>query len=144
LAPFTFDRMERGAGRPAVERIAYVTEQAVEQLSKFRQMVLVGAPAPVSFFGSPLRPSKLMPNESTIVSLASAEEDCAVALDQLVDAVGAQNTELQLLKREPPPRSPEQGSILSALPAAVCALLPENAIVVDESITSGRGLMAAT
>ena len=33
---------------------------------------------------------------------------------------------------------------MPGLAAAVGALLPENAIVVDESMTSGRGLMAAT
>ena len=33
---------------------------------------------------------------------------------------------------------------LSGLAAAVGALLPENVLVVDESMTSGRGLMAAT
>jgi len=33
---------------------------------------------------------------------------------------------------------------LSGIAGAVGALLPENAIVVDESMTSGRGLMAAT
>jgi acetolactate synthase-1/2/3 large subunit len=33
---------------------------------------------------------------------------------------------------------------LQGLAAAVGALLPENSIVVDESMTSGRGLMAAT
>jgi acetolactate synthase-1/2/3 large subunit len=135
--------MERGAGRPVVERIAYVTGQAVEQLSEFRQMILVGAPAPVSFFGSPVRPSRLTADDCIIVSVANAEEDCAGALDQLVAALDAQNAQPQLQKREPP-QSQEQGSILSAIPASVSALLPENAIVVDESITSGRGLMAAT
>jgi acetolactate synthase-1/2/3 large subunit len=33
---------------------------------------------------------------------------------------------------------------LQGLAAVVGALLPENAIVVDESVTSGRGMMAAT
>jgi acetolactate synthase-1/2/3 large subunit len=33
---------------------------------------------------------------------------------------------------------------LQGLAAAVGALLPENSIVIDESMTSGRGLMAAT
>lgn len=143
LAPFTFDRMERGAGRPAVERIAYVTEQAVEQLREFRQIILVGAPAPVSFFGSPFRPSRLAPDDCVIISLAGPDEDCSGALDRLVAALGANNAEPRLQNREPP-RAQEQSSILSAIPAAVSALLPENAIVVDESITSGRGLMAAT
>ena len=132
-------RVDTGPG----EHIAYVTGQAIEQLSEFRQMILVGATAPVSFFGSPVHPSRLTPEDCTIVSLAAADEDCAGALDQLVAALDAQNARPQL-EQHAPPRSPERGSILSAIPATVSALLPENAIVVDESITSGRGLMAAT
>jgi acetolactate synthase-1/2/3 large subunit len=143
LAPFTFARMERGQGRPVVERIAYITEQAVAQLSEFRQMILVGAPMPVSFFGSPFRPSKVTPEDCNIVSLVGADEDCAGALDQLVAALGAQKTEPALQQREAP-RAPQTGSLLDAVPAAVSSLLPENAIIVDESITSGRGLMEAT
>ncbi|HEX3430364.1 MAG TPA: acetolactate synthase large subunit [Rhizomicrobium sp.] len=143
LAPFTFARMERGGGRPVVERIAYITDQALAQLAEFRQMILVGAPPPVSFFGSPTRPSTLTPKDCTIMSLASRDEDCAGALDQLAAALGAQNVEPDLQKREPP-RAPSGASLLDGIPAAVASLLPENAIVVDESITSGRGLMAAT
>jgi len=143
LAPFTFGRMERGAGRPVVERIAYVTEMAVAQLAEFRQMILVGAPAPVSFFGSPTRPSRVTPEDCNIVALASAQEDSAGALDALVAALDAQKVEPALQAYEPP-RAPHGDMIMSAIPAAVSALLPENAIVVDESITSGRGLMAAT
>jgi acetolactate synthase-1/2/3 large subunit len=143
LAPFTFARMERGLGRPVVERVAYVTDQALAQLGEFRQMILVGAPAPVAFFGSPVRPSRLTPEDCMIVSLARADEDCVGALDQLAAAVGAQNAEPALQTREPP-RPPQGDLVMSAIPAAVSAHLPEGAIVVDESITSGRGLMAAT
>ena len=42
------------------------------------------------------------------------------------------------------PALPTGEITLPGLAAAVGALLPENAIVVDESMTSGRGLMAAT
>ena len=143
LAPFTFARMERGAGRPVVERMAYVTEMAVAQLAEFRQMILVGAPAPVSFFGSPFRSSILTASDCRMVTLANADEDCAGALDQLVAALGAQNAEPVLQKREAP-RTPPTNSLLDSIPGAVLALLPENAIIVDESITSGRGLMGAT
>ena len=143
LAPFSFARMERGAGRPTVERIAYITDQALAQLGEFRQMILVGAPAPVSFFGSPVRPSKLTPDDCRIFALANADEDCAGALDQLVVAVGAQNAE-PILQRRELPRAPQSDSMLNVIPGAVLQLLPEDAIVVDESITSGRGLMAAT
>ena len=50
LAPYPFTRMERGVGSPPVERIQYVLEQAVEQLKEFRQLILVGAQAPISYF----------------------------------------------------------------------------------------------
>jgi acetolactate synthase-1/2/3 large subunit len=143
LAPFTFARMERGVGRPVVERIAYITDQAIAQLAEFRQMILVGAPAPVAFFGSPVRPSRVTPVGCNIVALASPDEDCAGALAQLVAALDAQNTEPALQKREPP-RAPQGDLVMSAIPAAVASLLPDSAIIVDESITSGRGLMAAT
>lgn len=143
LAPFTFARMERGHGRPVVERIAYVTEMAVAQLAEFRQMILVGAPAPVSFFGSPTRPSHVTPDDCRIVTVANADTDCVSALDQLVAALGAGNAEPLLQKREPP-RPPPTNALLDSIPGAVAALLPEHAIIVDESITSGRGLMGAT
>jgi acetolactate synthase-1/2/3 large subunit len=39
---------------------------------------------------------------------------------------------------------PDGDITLPGLAAALGALLPENAIVVDESMTSGRGMMAAT
>ena len=42
------------------------------------------------------------------------------------------------------PALPRGDIALQGLAAVVGALLPENAIVVDESMTSGRGMMAAT
>ena len=143
LAPFTFARMERGLGRPVVERIAYVTEMAVAQLAEYRQMILVGAPPPVSFFGSPTRSSILTSADCRIVTLANADEDCAGALEQLAAALDAQNTEPVLQKREAP-RAPQTSSLLDSIPGTILQFLPEHAIIVDESITSGRGLMGAT
>jgi acetolactate synthase-1/2/3 large subunit len=143
LATFAFTRLERGAGRPVIERIAYVTDQAIAQLSEFRSLVLVGAPPPISFFGSPTRPSLLAPKGCEIFTLAHASEDCAGALDALAAALGAQKT--------PPLVEQRQGSALpggqisvEGISSAIGALLTEQTIVVDESITSGRGVMAAT
>jgi acetolactate synthase-1/2/3 large subunit len=143
LAPFAFTRMGRGAGRPAVERIAYVTEQAIEQLSGYDALILVGAPPPVAFFGHPRKPSVLTGENTHVFTLTTAEQDGADALDALAERVGAQNTAPgpQLLSR---PQIPSGRITLDGLAAAVGALLPENAIVIDESITSGRGMLAAT
>ncbi|HEX4160560.1 MAG TPA: acetolactate synthase large subunit [Rhizomicrobium sp.] len=143
LAPFAFARMERGDGRPCVERIAYVTEQAMAQLAEFRQLILVGAPEPVAFFGHPTRPGRLAPEGCRVFTLAAAVEDCAGALTALADALDARDAAPHLQAAEE--RIAPHGAItLEGIARAVAAALPENVIVVDESITSGRGLMAAT
>ncbi|MGH9510965.1 MAG: acetolactate synthase large subunit [Terriglobales bacterium] len=142
LAPYPFTRMERGAGSPAVERIHYVLEQAVEQLKEFRQLILVGASPPVAYFAYPGKNSVLTQPECEIQTLANSDEDCAGALEAL--AAGFPPIKGHL--REPLETSPlPPGEITPhGIAAAIATLLPENAIVVDESMTSGRGLMAAT
>jgi acetolactate synthase-1/2/3 large subunit len=144
LAPFAFARMERGAGRPAAERIAYVTDQAFAQLADLRQLLLVGAPEPVAFFGHPTRPGRLSPEGCAIFSLAQPHEDCAGALHALANALDATNTKPVLQSREEQAVPPDGPITHEGIARTVSALLPEAAIVVDESITSGRGLMAAT
>jgi acetolactate synthase I/II/III large subunit len=143
LAPYPFTRMERGAGVPIVERMHYVLEQAVEQLKEFRQIILVGSQPPVSYFAYPGKNGVLTSPECVIHALASANENCADALDALATALTLDKTTTVGAKAERPPTP--SGEISShGLATAVAALLPENAIVVDESMTSGRGLMAAT
>src|SRR6185295_177079 len=83
LAPFAFTRIERGAGRPPVERIAYVTDQAIKQLAVYEAIILVGAPPPVSFFGHPSKPSVLTADGTEVFTLAEPHDDCAGALRAL-------------------------------------------------------------
>ena len=143
LAPYPFTRMERGAGKAAVERVHYILEQAVEQLEEFRQLILVGARAPVAYFATPGKNAVLTSSECEIFTLANAWEDCAGALAALSSALSLRKSQADGNRVERP--SIPTGEItLSGISTAVGALLPENAIVVDESMTSGRGLMAAT
>jgi acetolactate synthase-1/2/3 large subunit len=143
LAPFAFTRIERGAWRPAVERIAYVTDQAIEQLSGYDALILVGAPPPVAFFGHPHKPSVLTADTTEVFTLSAPHEDGAAALAALAERVDADQVQatVQPLVR---PQLPTGEISLTGLAAVVGALLPENAIVIDESITSGRGMLAAT
>ena len=143
LAPYPFPRMERGAGAPKVERINYVLEQAVEQLKEFRQLLLVGAAAPICYFASPGKNSVLTPPECEIHTLARPGEDYVGALEALRQALSLGEVPAHAGKVERP-QLPAGPISLSGLAAAVAALLPENAIVVDESMTSGRGMMAVT
>jgi acetolactate synthase-1/2/3 large subunit len=143
LAPYPVSRLHRGAGITKVDRVQYVLEQGIEQFKEFRQLILVGAKAPVAYFAYPGKDSEFISPECEIHTLASPGEDYVGALEALAADLSARGTELEAEKSERP--SMPSGEItLAGLAAAVGALLPENAIVVDESMTSGRGLMAAT
>ena len=143
LSPYPFTRMQRGVGVPAVDRVAYILEQAKEQLKQFRHLILVGAVPPVAYFAYPGKDSVLTPPDAEIHTLARAEEDLVGALAALADALSVSQkhfprTEVQKTQL------PSGPITLPGVSAAIGALLPENAILVDESMTSGRGLMPAT
>jgi acetolactate synthase-1/2/3 large subunit len=143
FAPYPLTRQERGVEAPAVDRVAYVLEQAVEQLKEFRQLILVGARAPVAYFAYPGKNSVLTSPECEIHTLASPGEDYIGALEALETALAQRGTPRAREKAKRPPL-PEGDISLHGLASVVGALLPQDAIVVDESMTSGRGMMAAT
>jgi acetolactate synthase I/II/III large subunit len=143
LASYPFARMERGAGLPPVERIAYVFEQAVEQLKEFRQIILVGSPAPISYFASQYKSTVPTPADCHIHKLVIPGEDFDAALDSLACALSLDRANLLVQKAERP-LIPSGDITLAGLAAVVAGLLPENIIVVDESMTSGHGMMSAT
>ncbi len=76
LAPYPFTRMRRGLGLPVVDRMHYVLEQAIEQLKEFRQLILVGSQAPISYFAYPGKSSVITPAGCVVHTLSSANEDC--------------------------------------------------------------------
>ncbi len=143
LAPYPITRLERGAGLPRVDRVQYVLEPALEQFKEFRQLILMGTRAPVAYFAYPGKSSVFTPPDCDIHTLARAGEDYVGALDALADALSLSNEDHTAEKADRP-TMPSGEITLPGLAAAVGALLPENTIVVDESMTSGRGLMAAT
>jgi acetolactate synthase I/II/III large subunit len=143
LAPYPFARLECGPEAPVVERIPYVLEQALEQLKACRQLILVGAPAPVAYFASPGKDSVVTPPACEIHTLANSSEDGIGALEGLTDVLNLTKLHPCGVSAVRPPR-PSGEITLPGLANAVAALLPENAIVVDESMTSGRGILAAS
>ena len=143
FCPYPITRLERGAGIAPVERLQYVLEMASEQLKEFGQLILVGAPAPVTYFAYPGKNSVVTSSECEIHTLASPSEDCFGALDGLAAALPLRGTAFAAEESQRPPL-PGGNITLAGLAAAVGALLPENAMVVDESMTSGRGMMAST
>lgn len=143
FCPYPVARVQRGAGLPPVERIAYVLEQGIEQFKEFRQLILVGAVAPIAYFAYPGKDSAFTSPDCRIHTLAGAHHDIVGALIALTESLSlhGENKSAQLAER---PAIPHGDITLYGLASAVGALLPENCIVVDESMTSGRGMMATT
>ncbi|MBS0558235.1 MAG: acetolactate synthase large subunit [Proteobacteria bacterium] len=137
-------RLERGAGLPAVERIAYLAELASLQLADVKNLILVDAKAPVSFFAYPGKKSYLVPDTCTVHTLATPAQDAVASLERLGAALGASAAQPALQATQRPSRP--RGKLSAAkVCKAVGHLLPDNAIIVDEAITSGLmlGVMTA-
>jgi len=134
--------LERGAGIPAVERLAYLAEMAQAQLDGVRHLVLVDAKSPVSFFAYPDKASDLVPPDCAVHTLARPGEDAVDALSALAEVLGAplQGTPAPALR----PDRPTGATDAQTLAAAIGATLPEGAIVVDEGNTSGLFVPGAT
>jgi acetolactate synthase I/II/III large subunit len=137
-------RLERGAGRVQVERIPYVVEKALGVMKAAGNLVLVGAREPVAFFAYPDKPSLLMPKDSKSTRLAGIDEDMQAALEALaieLDAMGTAPAGIAAPRR---PALPTGAVTPAAIASILGALLPENAIVVDESVTTGREFFPET
>jgi acetolactate synthase I/II/III large subunit len=136
-------RIERGAGRVPVDRIAYLAEFASMQLDGLRHLVLVDAKAPVSFFAYPEKASWLAPAGCEIHTLSGPAGDARSSLSALADALGASPSDAarQPLAR---PELPDGALTAQTVCAALGALLPEGAIVSDEGNTSGLFAAGAT
>jgi acetolactate synthase-1/2/3 large subunit len=134
-------RMARGAGLPYVGKLPYPPEMAMAALAG-AHLVLVGATAPVHFFAYPDTPGQPVPDDCTVHVLAEPGEDAVAALRALAETAAAgARSEPQRRER---PELPTGRLDARSLSAAVGALLPEGAVVVDEAITSGVGLVEMT
>ena len=141
--PMQVPRMARGRGRPPVDRVPYAIDNALKVLEGARHVILVGAKAPMAFFAYPGRPSLLAPDSSVTHVLARPEQDGVHALEWLADELGAPAS-------VPVPSSGRKAEIVKgkfepvAFAQTFAAILPENCIVQEDAVTSGRALFAPT
>jgi acetolactate synthase-1/2/3 large subunit len=136
-------RIQRGAGRVDLERLPYFAEQAEEVLAGTRHLILVGTKAPVSFFAYPGRASELTPEGASALTLAAPDQNAEEALEAVVEAIGAGGLSPQLTELNRPSLADgalEPGSIARSL----AALMPEDAILVNEAATSGFAIPPLT
>ena len=141
--PTQVARLARGRGRVPIDRIPYPVDAALKVLAGTRHLVLAGARAPVAFFGYPGKPSQLWPTECTVHMLARVEEDIVAALEALAEALGAPPS-ATIPGAGPRPEVRKGPFEPVAFGHTLAALLPENAVIAEDAVTSGRGLFPVT
>ena len=130
-------RIRRGSGLPIVEQVPYFAEMAEEFLKNTSNMVFIGTNAPVSFFAYPGKKSYLAPDEANIIDLCSPNQDGLSALKALSDEAGSSQINSELIQSGVID-IPTSGKLdQSTLGPLLASLMPEDAIVSDESATSG-------
>lgn len=142
----TFPRLlDRGGGYPNFPRLPYEPERAAALLGEHDLLLLVGAPDPVAFFGNQRGHSRLCPPSTEVVTVARTSQG-ANAVAVLADLLP--NRSLTLRERESPAvtgyAAPTGALTAAKLACVLAAHQPENAIVVDESNTSGATYQAVS
>lgn len=136
-------RIERGAGLPHVERIAYLAELASVQKAGYEHLILVDAKAPVSFFAYPSKKSYLVPEGCQVHTLAGFTHDAVGSLERLCTHLGADSV-APVLQEAVRPDRPRGKLTAEKVCKAIGHFLPERAIIVDEAQTSGVMLPSFT
>jgi len=144
LAPQSNGRIERGAGRVAVDRVPFSVDAALRSLADAEQLILIGARPPVAFFAYPGKPGSLLPAGCEVLELATADQDVVATLDWLADELGPGAAPPPLLEAAAAGPLPSGGLTPATLITTLGRLLPEHAILCDESVSSGRDLFEQT
>jgi len=144
LTEWSNTRLERGAGRMQVNRIPYPVDKALPVMAAAGDLVLVGAREPVAFFAYPDKPSRLLPDDARTTELAGNDSDIEAALEALADELDARDHAPAQIAQPRRPDIPNGPNNPASIAAVLGNKIPENAIVVDESITTGRDFFLET
>ena len=137
LADFVTSHVARGRGNLQLERVPYVMEAAIKTLARFKHIILVNAKPPVGFFGYPDMPSTQYAPDAQIHVLSRPDQDAIAALEGLVRELNA--PEADIPDPGPRPDIATGAPTPEGLAQTVAAIMPENAIISDESVSFGRG-----
>ena len=144
LGPVSPARIARGRNRVPLMRIPYPIDMALESLKGIKNLILVGTTAPVAFFAYPGKPGYLYPEDCNVHVLARPDEDAPGALAALAKELGISST------ARPPGNDAKVNMVATGaitpekLAQSLAALMPEDAIIIDEAISFGRGFFPYT
>jgi acetolactate synthase-1/2/3 large subunit len=140
IAQMSNGRIQRGAGRVPIGTVPYPVDLALEALKDIECVVMIGAQVPVAFFAYPGKPGRLIPDHCEVVELATRASDLKQVLSWLASELGVKpgapvtvsqpSTEWEAL--------PDGDLTEDAISIAVAQMLPEGAIICNESLTSAR------
>eukprot|EP00210_Caulerpa_lentillifera_P006001 g5736.t1 len=139
----SFARIDRGFGRPHVQRLPYFPQDAVRELQQYSLIVTFDCRLPVAQFGYQNGPSEILAlPEDAVWQLDSGDltpeliNELHKRLDGDSIIPGANCGSMFALSKRP--ELPKEGNLS---PVTLCTVIahfqPESAIIVDESITSG-------
>jgi len=133
--------VERGAGLPDIIRIPYFPDAATELLSQYEAVVLVSTKEPVTFFGYSGVNSYLLREDQKKVAIATDRQDAAEVLEHLADALNApliSKIPGNVLAKPGRPAIPHGELTPQNVCLTLTALQPENAVIIDEGITTSN------
>jgi acetolactate synthase-1/2/3 large subunit len=133
-------RRERGRGVFPAERIPYFPEPAQALLAGLKHLILVEARPPVSFFGYPGVRSSLAPEDCAFETLAEVDEDGPAALEWLAGEGGIDSGGYVVDEPQPAVLPHGEPFTAAAVGRTVSSLLPEGAIISDESVSLNQDL----
>lgn len=142
MANFVTPHLARGRGNMQLERVPYDMANAIKALDRFKNIILVNSNPPVGFFGYPGMPSIQHNPQAQFHVLSRTDQDPIEALEGLVKALGA--PEVAMPDPGPRPEAASGAPTPEGLARTLAALMPENAIVSDESVSYGRGFYQFT
>ncbi|MCK1293439.1 acetolactate synthase large subunit [Bradyrhizobium sp. 30] len=135
----TSGRYQRGAGRVPVTSVPYKIDLALDALKEIQLAICVGSGEPVGFFGYPGKPGLMLPESCEKIQLAGYEHDLQQALEMLAGALGLGESAPYLVNtlRQDEIADPASDTLTGdAISIMVARRLPEQAILVDEAVTS--------
>jgi acetolactate synthase-1/2/3 large subunit len=142
MAPTFNARIARGRGRPPLEIVPYPVDEAVTLLKNTRHLVTAGTGAPVAFFAYPGKPGIVSPPDAELHVLARADQDIPDALARLAAELNCKPAAVPASAVAPLPQdaalTPERAA------GVIAALLPDDAIIVDEAISLRGAFFRAT
>lgn len=131
-------KVASGRGLFQPPQVPYFPEKALEFFAGAENLILVESEIPVSFFGYPGMPGRMIPESCGIFQLARRDEDGTAALEALAERCGG---EARIYDPGPAALRASGALTLDDIGAALAAMMPENAIVSEEALSSAAVLL---